>query len=484
MRFGKPIALITFLLCLLTVEAAEIHLIYPRNVSELDTFTYSEEYDSTFVLGNVSPPEGYLSINGESVAIDDSGAFLAYLPLRKGNETKSWELTLIQQGDSAKLTFPYQIADGNLTILPDSIQALLPAVVEVNNPYSHIRTIAGGSYYLFPVVGTKFRASASDGEFLTIELGSSTAAIEPRFIEFTQDSTIERRYLGDGSCTVLADWSLCRFELNAPAVWRAELTPDHQTLQVLLYDVVSKIDRIQYDLNDLFVEDIVWDQEPDGLLLSLRMNAPVTRGFEVDYVDGQLEIAVRQPFPAKARRLKNKTIVIDAGHGGTADGAIGPMGNKEKDITLRWAKLLASALERKGAISVLTREYDEDKSLYDRIEIARGVNADFFVSLHGNALPDGINPSTRSGTGTYYYQSLSRNAAERIHWHLLRAGGLRDDGLWDANFAVARPTEFPAVLIEAAYLMHPMEERLLIDEEFLMRMSNAVVRGLEDYFRE
>ncbi|MBU1637092.1 N-acetylmuramoyl-L-alanine amidase [bacterium] len=484
MKICRIFTIIALLICFGNVESAEISLIYPRIVSPQDTFIYDSGFDSTFVLGNVVPPEGLLKINGHRVAIDDYGAFLAFLPLRKGNETKSWELNLIQQGDSVALTFPYQIAEDREVETTDSMNAMLPAVVEVIAPHSHIRTTAEGSYYLFPPVGNRLRATGSEGEFLTIELGTSTAVIETRFVAFTKDTTVEQSFLGDGVCEVLEDWSVCRFELSAAAIWRAELTPDHRTLDVLLYNAVSRIDRIQFDINDRFVEDIVWHQEPDGLLLSLRLNAPVTRGYHIDFVNGQFEISVRQPFEARDKQLKRKIIVVDAGHGGEFDGAIGPLGNKEKDITLRWAKLLASALEHKGAIVVLTREYDEAKSLYDRIEIARGVHADCFVSLHGNALPDGIDPSTRSGTGTYYYQSLSRNAAESIHGHLLKAGGLRDDGLWDANFAVARPTEFPAVLIEAAYLMHPREERLLMNEEFLSRMANAVVRGLEDYFRE
>ncbi len=477
-------ASIVLLICYGAAESAEINLIYPRSLNPEVTFIYESGFDSTFVLGNITPPEGLLKINGYRVGVDEYGAFLAFLPLQKGSETNSWNLNLIQQGDTVTLFFPYQVAAEIVEEIRDTLEVELPRIVEVSAPYSHLRTMPGGSYYLFPVVGTKLHAFESDGKFLTVNLGASTAAIEKRFVDFPQDSTIEQRILGDGVCEIREDWTNCRFKINAPAVWRGELSADHQTLDVLVYEVQSTIDRTQFDVNDEFLEDITWHQEPDGLQLSFHFNAPASRGFRIDIVEDQLEIAIRQPFGGREKRLKNKTIVVDAGHGGEADGAIGPLGNREKDITLRWAGLLAKALERKGAIVVLTREHDVYKSLYDRIEIARGVNADFFLSLHGNALPDGTNPSTRSGTGTYYYQSLSRNSAERIHRHLLKAGGLSDDGLWDANFAVARPSEFPAILIESAYLMQPKEERLLIEDDFLKKMSNAIVRGLEEYFSE
>ena len=105
------------------------------------------------------------------------------------------------------------------------------------------------------------------------------------------------------------------------------------------------------------------------------------------------------------------------------------------------------------------------------------------VFLHANALPDGRNPWLKHGSGTYYYQAESRPLAERIQREILTFGGLRDDGVYDANLAVVRPTEFPAVLIESAYLIHPDEEQLLLSDDFLRRLSRAVVRGLAAYFR-
>jgi N-acetylmuramoyl-L-alanine amidase len=470
--------------CLSNAISAEVILVYPRTVNPADTFTYDTGFDSTFVLGRVVPPEGILTINEYRVVVDEFGAFLAFLPLRKGAETKSWNLNLIQQGDTVGLSFPYKFAEEPAPGITDTLGMAMPGMIEVISPNAHMRTMAGGSYYLFPSVGTKLRALETDGKFFTIDMGATTAAIENQFVKVIEADSVGQAVVGDGECAIDEDWTVCKLEINEPALWRADLSADYKSLDVLLYGALSAIDRIRFDVNDSFIADIVWRQEPDGLLISFRMKSPISRGYRIDFADDKLIVGMRRPLSEDERRLKGKIIIVDAGHGGNADGAIGPLGTREKDVTLRWSKIIAEELERSGATVVLTREYDETKSLYDRIEVARGVHADFFLSLHGNALPDSINPNTRSGSGTYYYQSLSRRGAEILHRHLLKGSVLRDDGLWDANFAVARPTEFPAVLIEAAYLILPQEERLLMQDEFLKKISKDLVKGLEEYFSE
>jgi N-acetylmuramoyl-L-alanine amidase len=122
-------------------------------------------------------------------------------------------------------------------------------------------------------------------------------------------------------------------------------------------------------------------------------------------------------------------------------------------------------------------------SLHDRVDFARAHQADFLISLHANALPDGENPFLRHGSGTYYYSPGSRPAAETIQRRLLRATRLCDDGVFYDDLAVVRPTEFPAVLVEVAYMMYPDEEMLLRDASFLERVAKGLALGIQDYFR-
>ncbi len=261
------------------------------------------------------------------------------------------------------------------------------------------------------------------------------------------------------------------------------MSPDHRSLSVTVYGTRAAIDRISYSVDDGFLREIVWQQQPNAVKLEFRCAAPIWQGYEIGWENDSLRVAIRAPEPKRERGLKGKTIVVDPGHGGDSDGAIGPLGTLERDVTLRLALFLKAELEQRDARVRLTRTADTNLDLYSRIDIARQTAPDFFISLHGNALPDSENPCIRHGSGTYYYQSASRPAAEILHRHLLSASNLRDDGLNYANLAVVRPTAFPAVLVEAAYLIDPREEELLQTDAFLHSLARGLASGLGEYFQ-
>jgi N-acetylmuramoyl-L-alanine amidase len=119
--------------------------------------------------------------------------------------------------------------------------------------------------------------------------------------------------------------------------------------------------------------------------------------------------------------------------------------------------------------------------LYDRPAIARAAEVDIFVSIHNNALPDGINPFINNGTSSYYYHPHSRRLARTLHPRLVRAARLSDYGQYHANFAVLRPTQYPSVLLECAFMMIPEQEEDLRDPGYQRRIAKAIAEGLEDY---
>ncbi|MCG6878575.1 MAG: N-acetylmuramoyl-L-alanine amidase [Deltaproteobacteria bacterium] len=98
--------------------------------------------------------------------------------------------------------------------------------------------------------------------------------------------------------------------------------------------------------------------------------------------------------------LDVRTIIIDPGHGGKDPGAIGAFGTMEKDIVLDIAKGLKDNLETSGRYNViLTRDEDKTMSLSERVDFANAADADLFISLHVNALPQ----KSFNVTETYYY---------------------------------------------------------------------------------
>ena len=97
-------------------------------------------------------------------------------------------------------------------------------------------------------------------------------------------------------------------------------------------------------------------------------------------------------------------------------------------------------------------------ALTSRPVIARRANVDAMVSIHSNALPDGMNPFTSHGTGTYFFQPQSIGLARDVQTGLVATMGLRDLGVHYDNLAVVRPTWMPAVLCEGAFVIIPAQE--------------------------
>ena len=129
----------------------------------------------------------------------------------------------------------------------------------------------------------------------------------------------------------------------------------------------------------------------------------------------------------------------------------------------------------------MTREDTSHVPLYDRPSIAKAVDADLFVSVHNNALPDGVNPFTNNGTSSYYYHPHSMPLARAIHRRMIAATGLPDHGLYYGNLAVQRPTQYPAVLIECAFMIIPEQEALLKTKRYRIAVARAIADGIEEF---
>jgi N-acetylmuramoyl-L-alanine amidase len=475
-----------FLVCWQYAPAARIVLVYPRDIGT-EPHVYANNVDSTFILGRVEPPTGTLSANGNPVPYDDQGAFLAWLPLRKTPGMQSWHLRLMAgTQELASLDYRYALESDTAKPKPSvtTSEIHFPRVVCVTVPNAHMRTAFEGTYHVFPDVGCTFIALGMEGDFYRVRLGGAMCDyIENSVAELEPDTILPDVLLGNGSCTQINGESVCSFAAARPVAWTSEPSSDFRTLRVMLFGVRAAMNRIRYDVGDSFLHDISWEQQSDGLRLDVHCTGDIVRGFEISFARDSLVIRLRAPYAKGKRTLHGKTIVLDPGHGGESTGTIGPLGTEEKDVVLRWARILGAQLRREGANVKYTRTADTNIPLYNRVDFGRRERADFFLSLHCNALPDTENPFLRHGGGTYFYQRESRDAAGLIHKRLLAAAKLRDDGLYDANLAVVRPTDFPAVLIEAAYLIYPPEEKLLRSDDFLRSLSEGVVRGLNDYFQ-
>jgi N-acetylmuramoyl-L-alanine amidase len=215
-----------------------------------------------------------------------------------------------------------------------------------------------------------------------------------------------------------------------------------------------------------------------------------------------------------------RTIVVDAGHGGSEDGAHGPGGTMEKDVTLAVARRLKAALEaRMGVRVILTRDGDATVDLDERAALANNNKADLFVSLHANA-------SVRASAAgaEVFYLSLDEygdqaqrvakgetealpvfgggtRAIEVILWEMAQAryieesavlakeveSGLRERvpmsprAIQQAPFRVLVGANMPAVLVEMGFITNADQERQLKSEAFQASIVQSLVDSISRY---
>ena len=223
-------------------------------------------------------------------------------------------------------------------------------------------------------------------------------------------------------------------------------------------------------------------------------------------------------------------VAIDAGHGGEDPGAIGPNGTKEKDVVLQIALKLRdriNATQVKGSPmrAYLTRDADYFVPLHVRVQKARKVQADLFVSVHADAF---FTPSAQgasvfalshgaASSSAARWMASQENKADLIGGmnfgvkdsqlqqalldmstsaqikDSLNLGGaiLREIGnvgrlhkpkVEQAGFAVLKAPDIPSVLVETAFISNPNEEAKLSDDHYQNTIADALVRGLQKYF--
>ena len=183
---------------------------------------------------------------------------------------------------------------------------------------------------------------------------------------------------------------------------------------------------------------------------------------------------------AISKKVKNKVIVIDPGHGGLDTGAL--RGNVlEKDLTLDIALKLRECLRDMGMKNIImTRSTDKTLTLDERVQIANNNNADIFVSVHINAsVKTEIN-----GIETHYYSDNGYKVAKVVHKELMKNVNATDRGLFKSKFYVINHTEAPAVLLELGFISNEQERSSLKSDKRQMASAQAIADGIVNYLTE
>ena len=185
-----------------------------------------------------------------------------------------------------------------------------------------------------------------------------------------------------------------------------------------------------------------------------------------------------------------KIIVLDAGHGGSDAGAIGPTGVTEKSVSLAVSLKAQKLLMDSGYQVVMTRTTDVDVAapgVSDATELQARVdkappNAALFISVHCNAFSNG----KANGMETYHAPTAVKGArlARLLNEELERLGGLNNRGVKAARFYVMTHSQCPASLIELGFITNPREEKLLASDEYQQKLAQAITNAVNRYFNQ
>ncbi|MFQ5454280.1 MAG: N-acetylmuramoyl-L-alanine amidase, partial [Candidatus Zixiibacteriota bacterium] len=339
-----------------------------------------------------------------------------------------------------------------------------------------------GYFSIFQPEGVEALAVGRRGDWYKIKLSKTqTAWANKNSVEKLPSGILPpHSYLSSIRFHNLDNKLIVEFPLKGKHPFRI-IEENRRSIKIQLFGVTSDTDWIRYDFSDSIIELATWFQPEEELYeFHLQLTQDIW-GYDTYYKGNTFYFQINKP-PVNLRTLRGKTIIIDPGHSGDP-GAIGPTGYTEAEANLGIALALKEKFTSKGALVVMTREDTSHVDLYTRPEIAYINNADLFISIHNNALPDGVNPFVNNGSSTYYYHPNSLNLARFVQKELTNATKLGDYGLYHGNLAVNRPTQYPAILVECAFMIIPEQEAMLKTKKFRNKAANAIVKGTENFLK-
>jgi len=300
-----------------------------------------------------------------------------------------------------------------------------------------------------------------------------------------------------------------------------------------VFDIKTSMLTSSQNINKNGINDIKIAQfSPDTLRLVIENSSIVDVSHEIDSEVLEIKLIASSHKPIEVadkavplRKDRDKTIVIDPGHGGNDPGAVGYRKYREKAVVYNVSKELSKILKSRGYKVFMTRESDRFVKLRKRTEYANDKKADIFVSIHANAVANG-NADDVHGIECYFLSPSRSERAKKAaaqensadmsdmniygkdsylnllnHHNILASNKLaidlqrgmlgslnqkykdvRDGGVREGPFWVLVGAQMPSVLVEVGFISHPKEALRLVDDDYIKNMSRGLADGIERYF--
>ena len=414
------------------------------------------------------------SLTGSDI---DAGPRGLFEPMPSGSMSMA-AVELIRGGDTLRAPWPLMVATLDT----------LPSIVRLDDDSAHTgktdsttvgRTVPGGTYYWFFRTGTVARATGRINDELRLGLSNGTTA----WVNVADARSLPAGTpvpMGQVGSMVVSP-TVAGQELRIPVRTRIPvgITETESAIVLTFHGALGDADWTRYRAAPhASIHRVDWLQDEDRVVVTVE-TAPLW-GYRSRWDGTDFLLEVRSaPAIDRAAPLRGRTIAIDPGH--PPAGTTGPSGYREAEANLAISLRLAGMLEREGARVILTRRDDSPLELNPRIAIAEAEGAELLVSIHNNALPDGVNPFTNHGTSVFYNHAQSLPFARAVQSALVARLGLRDLGVARGDLAMVRPTWQPSILTEGVHLIVPEQEAALRTAEGQDRYARGVLEGIHAF---
>ena len=470
----------------------EIKVVYPPAGQLI------QSKDSNFIFGSVGNGDAALTINGVLTPVWPNGSFMGWLP-NPSRELSRYDLVAATLTDTARLSHPIKLPapasavpvtppappapDTTMRLTPGQYATLIGQATVANDTDRVVTGYAPTDnldrWFLLP--GTVVRVDSVKGTYAFVHLDSQRVVrIErPEINLMTAVPTPPVLAASAFAVTPAQEWVDITIPVNDEPPYLIDVGANSLTLT--FYGTSGTAQPAVNLPASSYVSSVSSTVSKPEMRYSISLRGPVF-GFQRLWQNGVFTLRVRRPPAIDATDpLRGLLIAVDPGH--PPAGARGPTGLWEPEVTLPIGLKVRDLLQARGVNVLMTRTDSAAVDLNLRPTMARRANAHALVSIHLNAVPDGMNPFVAQGTTTYHFWKHSEALANTTHAALVARLGLPDKGVKRANFALVRATWMPAVLAEGAFIIMPDQEAALRTAEYQERYARAIVEGLESYFR-
>lgn len=453
----------------------------PLKILEGESATTTRK--SLTVLCQTSP-DASASINGQELHVYRTGAFGTVLTLEPGTNTIMVRVKMNGEEASKKIEVKYTPKPAARPEAPKEKPFAALDAYGLTKEWAALlygtgTDRLGGSKMGYIDEGIVLKITGKTGNLYKVQLSENRYAyINEEDIQLSMNLSTNTVNSGNLSIVNGGKSDVITLPLIQRHPYASSVNVKEGVLYVDLFGVTNNSNWVTHRRD---LEMIDWVEcrqiESDVLRLEIALQKKHIWGYAIKYDGNNLRISVKHA--PQEFSLNNLNIGLDAGHGGSALGAVSVTGAYEKDINLDLCFRVKKLLEERGATVSMTRTTDESVSMTERKVRMLKADVDMLVSIHNNAGGSAIKPM---GTSCYYKHIQNREFAACILDRLMKMEGVPNFGLTgNFNFALGTPTEYPTMLVEGLFVSSMPDEEKLLMEDSRQEIAERIVAGIEDY---